>query len=226
MRRIVVCLALLLLSACATTPHYPPGSPPSPEVAGPPPPPPPAPPSGAVLMDWRAIIRPAELGRLDRLSEAWTQALNEARVSGHADEVSALGDLLDPQAAREGVTPPAGDYRCRTIKLGAKVYGMPAFTPYGWFKCRISSTPKGLKLEKVTGSQRPSGLLFPDSNRRMVVLGSVALADDPPANSYGLHPDRDFVGVMERIGERRWRLAMPWPYLESNLDLIELERAP
>jgi hypothetical protein len=223
MRRIVLCLALLLVAACTTTPHYPPqpASPP----AGPPPPPPPAPPSGPVLLDWRAIIRPAELGRLDRLSEAWTQALNEARVSGHAEDVAALGDLLDPQIALAPVTPPAGDYRCRTIKLGAKVYGMPAFTPYGWFKCRISSTPKGLKLEKITGSQRPSGLLFPDSDRRMVVLGSVSLAEDPPANSYGLHPDRDFVGVLERIGDRRWRLAMPWPYQESNLDLIELERA-
>lgn len=225
MRRIAVCLALLLLSACATTPLAPvPGPPPGP--VGPPPPPPPAPPSGPVLMDWRAIIRPAELGRLDRLNEAWAQALNEARVSGHADEVAALGDLLDPQAARDGATPPVGDYRCRTIKLGAKVYGMPAFTPYGWFKCRITATPKGLKLEKVTGSQRPSGLLFPDSDRRMVVLGSVSLAEEPAANSYGLHPERDFVGVLERLGERRWRLAMPWPYLESNLDLIELERAP
>ena len=28
--------------------------------------------------------------------------------------------------------------------------------------------------------------------------------------------------ALERIGERRWRLVIPWPQSESNLDLIEL----
>ena len=37
---------------------------------------------------------------------------------------------------------------------------------------------------------------------------------------------RDLVGVLERIGERRWRLVTPWPAAESNLDLLELVPAP
>ena len=49
-----------------------------------------------------------------------------------------------------------------------------------------------------------------------------ALAAEPPANSYGQRPDRDIVAVLERIGEARWRLVIPWPQAESNLDLIEL----
>ena len=56
----------------------------------------------------------------------------------------------------------------------------------------------------------------------MVLLGSMALASEPPANSYGQRPDRDLIAALERIGERRWRLAIPWPQAESNLDLIEL----
>ena len=56
----------------------------------------------------------------------------------------------------------------------------------------------------------------------MVMLGSMALTVVPPANSYGLRPERDLVAVLERIGERRWRLVIPWPQYESNLDLIEL----
>ncbi|MNT68759.1 hypothetical protein D3C72_2070150 [compost metagenome] len=56
----------------------------------------------------------------------------------------------------------------------------------------------------------------------MVFLGSMALASEPAARSYGQRPERDMVGVVERIGERRWRLAIPWPANESNLDLIEL----
>ena len=30
------------------------------------------------------------------------------------------------------------------------------------------------------------------------------------------------VAVLERVGEARWRLVVPWPRNESNLDLIEL----
>ncbi len=52
----------------------------------------------------------------------------------------------------------------------------------------------------------------------MVMLGSLALSAEPPANSYGQHPDRDIVAVLERIGEARWRLVIPWPQSESNLD--------
>ena len=93
---------------------------------------------------------------------------------------------------------------------------------YGWFDCRIEQTANGLKFVKETGSQRPSGLLFPDAGDRMIMLGSMALADDPPANSYGQRPDRDLVAVLERFEDRRWRLVIPWPQYESNLDLIEL----
>ena len=53
-------------------------------------------------------------------------------------------------------------------------------------------------------------------------LGSMALASEPPANSYGQRPDRDLVAVLERISDSRWRLVIPWPQVESNLDLIEL----
>ena len=33
---------------------------------------------------------------------------------------------------------------------------------------------------------------------------------------------KNLIAVLERIGERRWRLVIPWPQNESNLDLIEL----
>lgn len=56
----------------------------------------------------------------------------------------------------------------------------------------------------------------------MVLLGSMSLASEPPANSYGRRPDRDMVALLERIGDQRWRLVIPWPESESNLDLIEL----
>lgn len=202
------------LAACATTP--------------PPPPPPPSSSSGApgrpaVLSDWRASITAIDRDRYERREAAWTLALEQARRQRGSGDLRALGDLIDPGAARPFVTPPVGDYRCRTVKLGSQ-FGDEGlgYVVYGWFACRIEETPRGLKLTKLTGSQRPSGLLFPENDRQMVLLGSMALASEPPANSYGLKPERDLVAVLERIGERRWRLAIPWPQNESNLDLIEL----
>ena len=208
-------LATALLAGCATTPPPPP----------PPPPPSAAPdaPSGAVLSDWRGVITAADRDRYERRDAAWTLALQQAGRQPGSGSLSGLGDLIEPNAARPSVTPPVGNYRCRTIKLGSQGgdEGL-GYVVYGWFACRIEQTPAGLKFSKLTGSQRPSGLLFPENDRHMVFLGSMALASEPAARSYGQRQERDMVAVVERIGERRWRLAVPWPANESNLDLIEL----
>lgn len=211
-------LATLLLAGCATTPP-------------PPPPPPPAvtpdAPTAGVLSDWRGVITAADRDRYQRLDAAWTLALQQARRQPGSGSLASLGELIDPDAARPSVTPPVGTYRCRTVKLGSQGgdEGL-GYVVYGWFACRIEQTTAGLKFSKLTGSQRPSGLLFPENDRHMVFLGSMALASEPAARSYGQRPDRDMVAVVERIGERRWRLAIPWPANESNLDLIELVPAP
>lgn len=200
----------LVLAACAATP--------------PPPPPPPGGSGGpAALRDWRGIVTAADRDRYNRRDAAWSLALQQARRQTGSGDLAGVGDLIEPRAARAPVAPPPGDYRCRTVKLGSQ--GGEAglgYVVYGWFACRIERTPNGLKFSKLTGSQRPSGLLFPEDDRQMVMLGSMALAAEPPANSYGQRPDRDMVAVLERIGDRRWRLVIPWPQVESNLDVIEL----
>lgn len=210
--RLAVLGGAATLAACAATP--------------PPPPPPPVStgaPGAATLMDWRGVITSGDRDRYRRVDAAWTLALQQARRQPGSGDLNGLGDLIQPKAARPGVTPPPGDYRCRTVKLGSQggEDGL-GYVVYGWFACRIEQTPRGLKFSKLTGSQRPSGLLFPENDRHMVMLGSLALAQEPAANSYGRNPERDLVGVLERIGEARWRLVLPWPQNESSLDLIEL----
>jgi len=204
-------LAALAAAACATTPP------------APPPPPPEGPADGPVLRDWRGVVTASDRARYERLDAAWDLALQQARRQRGSGDLASTGDLIGPDAARPSVTPPVGDYRCRTVKLGSQggEEGL-GYVVYSWFACRIEQTPRGLKFSKLTGSQRPAGLLFPENDRRMILLGSMALADDPPANSYGQRPDRDLIAALERIGERRWRLVIPWPQNESNLDLIEL----
>ncbi len=198
----------LLASACAT----------------PPPPPPPPPIDGTTaLPDWRAVIQPEDRIRLQRLDAAWSAALSEARKAGRAEQLRELGEAADPQARERGTAlPPPGDYRCRTLKLGVGSLGLVA---YGWFDCRIERTARGLRFTKISGSQRPTGLIFPDTEQRGVFLGSLSLGDEPPARSYGAQRERDIVAVVERIGPARWRLAAPWPHLESKLDVIELTPA-
>jgi len=207
--------ASLALAACASAPPPPPPPPPpaaSGETAGP-----------VALRDWRGIVTASDRDRYSRRDAAWSLALQQARRQPGSGDLSGLGDLIDPRAARSSVAPPPGDYRCRTVKLGSQggEDGL-GYVAYGWFACRIEATLRGLKFSKQTGSQRPAGLLFPENDRQMVMLGSLALAEEPPANSYGQRPDRDLIAVLERIGERRWRLVIPWPQAESNLDLIEL----
>ena len=213
MRILALSITLLLtasiVAGCASTP--------------PPPPPPPSGPGGAALRDWRSIVTATDRDRYVRRDAAWRLALEQARRQPGSGDLRSLGDLITPDAARNSVAPPPGTYRCRTVKLGSQggETGL-GFVIYDWFQCRIEQTPRGLKFSKTTGSQRPSGLLFPEDPRQMVMLGSVALAAEPPANSYGQRPDRDIVAVLERIGDARWRLVIPWPQNESNLDLIEL----
>jgi hypothetical protein len=206
--------ASLVLAACASAPPPPPPPPPaaSGEATGP-----------VALRDWRGIVTASDRDRYSRRDAAWALALQQARRRPGSGDLTGLGDLIDPRAARSSVAPPPGEYRCRTVKLGSQggEDGL-GYVVYGWFGCRIEATPRGLKFSKQTGSQRPGGLLFPESDRQMVMLGSLALAEEPPANSYGQRPDRDLIAVLERIGDRRWRLVIPWPQVESNLDLIEL----
>src|SRR5690606_16435192 len=125
-------------------------------------------------------------------------------------------------AGRPGVAPPPGAYRCCTVKLGFQGdEGGLGYVVYGWFACRIEQTPAGLKLVKRTSSQRPAGLLFPQNDREMVFLGSMALASEPTARSYSQPSDRDMVGVLERVGEARWRVVTPSPATEYNHYLLE-----
>lgn len=177
--------------------------------------------------DWRQVVNAADAASLSRLDQAWRLARAEADDKGFADEVTALGPLVDPNAGQAGrLQPPPGDYRCRTIKMGTKSEVGLAFSPYGFFRCTIELTPGGdLILTKITGSQRTRGLLYPDTDRRLVFVGAQAWGMDQTGfPRYGQMPERDQVGALERIGPTRWRLVIPWPRVESKLEILELTR--
>ena len=172
--------------------------------------------------DWREVATENDRSRLRHWRDAWTDALAQANRS-HAAAIAAGGALFEPDIALAGAEPPPGDYACRTIKLGSAPLGNNLdYVEYPVFRCRIAREGNRLRFTKLTGSQRPVGTIFPDNGRRMIFLGTLVLGDETRALRYSRDEERDMIGILERIGDRRWRLAFPLPHFESLLDVIEL----
>lgn len=172
---------------------------------------------------WRDVATAADRERLRTWRDAWTEALQKVRASGQGDKLAIQGPLMQPDAALASVTPPPGDYSCRTFKLGAQQErGGLDYVAYAPFMCRIAVEKALFSFTKLSGSQRPVGLLFPDRENRMIFLGTMMLGDETRPLDYDRDPERDIAGAFERIGPERWRLVLPWPHWESTLDIIEL----
>lgn len=171
---------------------------------------------------WKTTATEGDRDRLRRWWDAWQQALGEARTAGHGAAIDAQGPLLVPGAALDGPQLPPGRYRCRTIKLGFKGQGGLAYVAYPPFDCAAQTEGGLTRLVKLTGSQRPVGLVYPDTDRRSVFLGALELGDEQMPMTYGVDANRDMIGLVERIGPRVWRLVLPWPAFESKLDVVEL----
>lgn len=232
-----VAALVVLLAACGDRPADPeaapdagaPAAPAAPPAADPPASTP-APPAGGEhggTADWREVVSVEDAAALGLLDQAWRLARAEAEDKGFADKVEALGPLVDPNAGQAGrLQPPPGAYRCRAIKLGSNGPGGLGYLEYPFFRCTIELTPGGdLILTKTTGSQRTRGLLYPDTDRRLVFVGAQAWGmDETTFPRYGEQRIRDQVGAFERIGANRWRLVIPWPKVDSKLEILELVR--
>ena len=171
---------------------------------------------------WREVAKQDDRDRLRDWRSSFTAALDAARKSGHSAEIAGEGPLLDPDVALGGGPVPNGMYRCRVIKLGAKTPGLLDYVPYAPFTCEIRAERNLQRLSKLGGSQRYVGLIFPGDAMRQVFLGTLVLGDETRALQYGQDETRDVAGYVERIGPRRWRLVMPKPHFESQLDVMEL----
>jgi hypothetical protein len=202
MRRFA-CLASLLLAACAAMP-----------------------PAGSVIerppRDWRLVATPDDRDRLRDWRDAFVEGLREAQAAGHQAEIAREGALLNPDSAMGGGPIPNGAYHCRVIKLGAKSEGLLPYVSYPAFQCRVRQEKDLQGFAKLTGSQRQLGLIFPGDGFRQVFLGTLLLGDESRTMQYGRDEERDIAGLVERIGPARWRMIMPRPHFESDIDVLEL----
>ena len=180
--------------------------------------------SKVAMAGWRRIATDSDRLRLRDWRTTFVDAIAGARAAGRGAAIDAEGPLLQPDSAIGGGLP-NGAYACRVIKVGAKSAGSLDYIAYPGFRCRVQAE-RGLQgFAKMSGSQRPIGLIFPDSDSRSVFLGTLVLGDEPRAMQYGRDPDRDIAGWVERIGEGRWRLMVPEPRFESKMDIYELTPA-
>jgi hypothetical protein len=203
MKRLLLLLAPLLLPACASNETGPAAAVPA-------------------APSWRSVATDSDLERMRKWRTAWVKGLGQARAAGHGAEIAAEGSLLEPDAALKGAAPLPGDYRCRVLKLGGRGETMLDYVVYPFFDCRLSAGAGAMDFVKLTGSQRPVGRLFADNDRRLIFLGTLQLGDEQGVLRYGHDRQRDMIGLLERVGERRWRLAFPYPAFESTLDVLEL----
>lgn len=176
------------------------------------------------VTNWLGVVSETDRKRLTHWRDTLVAALREARTT-YQTQVDAEGDLLLPDAARETVALPPGKYMCRIIKIGAQDAATPLFRTLPAAPCAIDISGKLLAFRILAGPQRPEGFIFGDSTRRMIMLGSLVFTDEAMAHDYGQDTTRDIVGIVERIGDQRWRILLPAPHFESHYDIIDMRPA-
>lgn len=182
--------------------------------------------AGVRAPPWQTVIRDADRKRLAGLWGAWTRSLADVQQAGQGDRVGALGAMAVADAAIPAPPPAPGAYRCRSVKMGNREDGTirtpsPPMMAGDFRPCRISVRKGLLHFDQGDGAQRVAGALYPDGDRQ-VFLGAMALAGESGIMAYGTDADRDQVGVLRALDDRRWRLELPWPMWQSNLQVIEI----
>ncbi len=174
--------------------------------------------------DWRQTASAPDQDRISKIEEARAKAMGEAAAG---PDMGVIHGVIDPAAMPTSESALTGAWRCRTIKMG----GITPSVVYAWFNCRIADRGGHLFFQKVTGSQRTQGWLYPNGDGTFVYLGASSVGPEKPHTYSGngatagaaATPD-DQIGVLSAIGERRARIEMPYPLQESTFDVIELKR--
>lgn len=171
---------------------------------------------------WKEAVTEDDRQRLADWRKTFVAAVEAAKKAGHSGEIEREGALLDPDSALGPPAIPNGMFRCRIVKVGAKGEGNLNYVAYPAFPCRLKAERGLQQFNRYGGSQRYVGLIFPGDQVRQIFLGTLVLGDETRALQYGQDEQRDIAGYVDRIGPQRWRLVMPKPHFESQLDVMEI----
>ncbi|MDP2123603.1 MAG: DUF4893 domain-containing protein [Parvibaculum sp.] len=178
---------------------------------------------------WEDKITDFDRDRLARLDEAVAKGMEMAAAEPFpAGDYADLVNIMQAEAVSVTDASLRGNWRCRTIKAGGPYL---SFVVYGWFSCRITARDDGLFFEKLSGSQRQTGYLYPRDATSWVLLAAPnqdhSGAPRPYSGPEGGITDpqlQDEPGILEPLADGRLRIFFPWPVLESTFNVLELKR--
>jgi Domain of unknown function (DUF4893) len=206
--RLVWLPATLAAAACQTVPPAPKGAPPSVTVEE--------------AEPWRGIASPRDAAALDSLGAGWDRALAAARTAGLSRRVAAEGALLRRHAGLARAAPAPGTYRCRYVRLGAR-----RWTASAQAFCYVGVVAGQLSLATEIRGLRLGGYLWEvKGGERVVFLGAAAPAGTRNVPAYGDNAATDSAGLVERIGEFRYRLVLPEAAPGAGMTIVDMVAAP
>jgi Domain of unknown function (DUF4893) len=183
--------------------------------------------AAAAQASWEDVASPYDVHRLERLDEARAKGMDAAHMDAIERDRDAVHD-----AFRGGVHPISrgelgGNWHCRTAKTG----GILPPIGYGWFHCRVSERDGRLFFQKLNGTQRLAGYLYPHQSGGYVLLGAWSVKGEPMhmysgngASAGAASSPDDAVGLLSGAGGGGARIEFPFPGQESVYDVMELRR--
>lgn len=171
---------------------------------------------------WRSVASPRDSAALDSLSDRWRTALAAGRATNLSRRIAAEGELLVPDSRLPRAAPAPGSYRCRFVRPGGRRWVSSA---QGF--CYVGVEEGQLTLSTEIRGLRFGGYLWElKGGEALVFLGGVVPAGTRTPLAYGDNPTKDSAGLVERIGEFRYRLSLPEPSPGTGLTVVELVAAP
>lgn len=176
-----------------------------------------------------ASLRPADEARMAALDAHFGAAMRQALADGTAEDIAVLAQAM--AGAAGPVSGLAGEWRCRTLKLGE----ISPLVVYGNFDCRITEAEPGRwEMQKLTGSQRTKGAIVAGPDGTLTYYGVGYVAGGPAVDYTGLPRDDQTAvepgqtvaqpGIVEQVSETHARVLFPDPILESRFDILYLTR--
>lgn len=171
---------------------------------------------------WRSIASARDSAALDGLAAAWDRALAASRAAGLARRVSAEGALLIRDSGLARAAPAPGSYRCRYVRLGPSKWTASAQN-----YCFVGVEAGQLSLATELRGLRLGGYLWEvKGSDRLVFLGAAVPAGGKTAPAYGDNPAADAAGLVQRIGEFRYRLVLAEPAPGAGVTIVDMVAAP
>ena len=175
---------------------------------------------------WQEVAHPADVARLQALPQIRDEAIADAQRGEGLGDRNAIPRVLEPQGRAVPASVLVGNWRCRQMKLGR----MSSYIVYdSWFRCNVRPFRDGFLLQKMNGTQRFVGFLYPDRGG-WIYVGASSARGEPYHNYSGASPalgaqvtPDDQIGLLTGIGDNHMRLEIP-AIQESLLDVVEFAR--